>query len=304
MRRLLIGMVVACVAAGMAVACGPPATGPTQTPGGGGGGGVQQPPPIPNTPPQIKSITVSDTRVEVGTPLTITAVAEDAETPVANLEYRWSADTGTFSGKTAVVTWTPGNDAKTPADYVITLTLVETFTSGTATLENKVTSTTTAHVNNSNRELAEMSVRFLNDFANSAVSADKCLGEFDETVPTCKRGKADELNDISMNRHDLQIVASQIRPTSVSIGAGRTTATVHTFCAFTSKVITTQPQNCLGCKLGDVGSTAGDCFTSNVYVAGRWWLCESHYNSTSNSATVLERALEGALFGIRRSDLR
>ena len=31
-----------------------------------------------------------------------------------------------------------------------------------------------------------------------------------------------------------------------------------------------------------------------------WWLCESHYNSASNSLTTLERALERALFGIRR----
>ena len=75
---------------------------------------------------------------------------------------------------------------------------------------------------------------------------------------------------------------------------------MHTFCSFTSKVITSQPQNCPGCKLGDVGSTSGDCYTSNVYVKGRWWLCESHYTATSSATSALERALEQALFGIRR----
>ena len=45
------------------------------------------PPPVNNTPPQIKSITASDTRVEVDTPMTITATVEDVETPIANLTY-------------------------------------------------------------------------------------------------------------------------------------------------------------------------------------------------------------------------
>ena len=298
MRRVLLGIIAACLGAAFITACGSPAT-PSPNPGGGGGG---QPPPV-NAAPQIKSITASDTRVEVGTPVTLTAVVEDQETPVANLIYTWSADTGTFTGTGAVVTWSPGSEAKTPADYVVTLTVTERYTSGSATFENKASGTTTAHVNNSSRELADMSVRFLSDFANSNVSPDKCVGEFDETQSTCSRGKSDEFNDISMNRHDLQILASTLRPTSVSIAPSRTNATVHTFCSFTSRVISAQPLNCPGCVLGNVGTTSGDCHTTNVYVQGRWWLCESHYTSTSNSLTAFQRSLEQALFGIRKPEL-
>jgi hypothetical protein len=185
---------------------------------------------------------------------------------------------------------------------VVTLTVTERYSNGTATVENKAIGTATAHVNNSSKELADMSVRFLRDFADSKVSADRCLGDFNETQATCARGKADEFNDIFMNRHDLEILASTIRPTSVSIALTRTNATVHTFCSFTSKVITGQPLNCPGCVFGSVGTTSGDCFTTNVYEKGRWWLCESHYASTSNSLSAFEKALEQALFGIRRRE--
>ena len=304
MQRTGVGSLFALVAALIVAACGSPYVAPSPSPGGGsGGGGVQEPPPVVNTPPQIKSITVSDTRVEVGTPVTLTAVAEDAETPIASLEFRWSADTGTFSGNTATVTWTPGSEAKTPADYVITLTVVETFKAGptgTIVLENKATSTTTAHVNNSTKELADMSLRFLGDFANSRVSADKCVSEFSDSCS----GKKGELDDITANRHDFEIIGSTLRPTSVLIQPTRTVATVNTFCSFTSRVITTTPQSegCkndpASCKFNSVQSVQGNCWTTNVYQNGRWWLCTSNF-SGSSAVTAFERAF----FGIRRPEI-
>lgn len=301
MRRVLPAVFVACVAALIAAACGSgPSPAPSPAPGGGGnaGGNGGQPPPVVNTAPQIKSITFSNTRVEAGTPVTITAVAEDAETPIANLEFRWSADTGTFSGNKAVVTWTPGTDAKTPADYVVTLTVVETFTSAGLTLENKATSTATAHVNNSPKELAELSVRFLTDFATSSVPPSKCVSEFSDSC----RGKKDEFNDIDDNRHDFLIVGSTIRHTSLTIAPSQTTATVHTFCSFTSRIITTQPrdESCQNgaCPLNSEGTATGDCWTTNVYEGGRWWLCESHFTSKSTLSPMMR-----AFFGIRRLEL-
>jgi hypothetical protein len=300
MRRLALVCLVTCVTALIAAACGSvgPSTSPTPGGGGNGGGNGGQQPPVVNTAPQIKSITVSDTRVEAGTPVTLTAVVEDAETPIANLEFRWSAETGTFSGNTAVVTWTPGSDARTPADYVVTLTVVETFTSAGFTLENKATSTATAHVNNSAKELAELSVRFLTDFATSSVTPSKCVSEFSDAC----RGKKDEFNDIDDNRHDFLIIGSTIRHTGLSIGSSRMTATVHTFCSFTSKVITTQPRDetCANgaCPLNSVGTATGDCWTTNVYESGRWFLCESHFTGQGPLSPMMR-----AFFGTRRLDL-
>ena len=296
LRRIAFGVVMACVAAAFMTACGSGPVTPTPNPGGGGGG---QPPPV-NNAPQIKSITVSDTRVEVGTPVTLTAVVEDAETPVANLTYEWKADTGTFTGTGAVVTWSPGSEAKTPADYLVTLTVTERYTSGSAAFENKASGTTTAHVNNSPKELAELSLRFLGDFATSSVSPEKCVSEFSDSCS----GKKAELGDITDNRHDFLILASQLRTTGVDITSSRTAATVHTFCSFTSRVITQSPQSegCRNdpgsCRFNSEGTAQGDCVTTSVFEQGRWWLCTSSFKST----TALTRFAR-AFFGIRRPEI-
>jgi hypothetical protein len=302
MRRIAAAGVVVCVTALIVAACGSAGPSPSPTPGGGNGGGTgAPPPPVVNTPPQITSITFSDTRVEVGTPVTITAVVEDAETPVANLEYRWSAETGTFSGSTAAVTWTPASDARTPADYVVTLTVVETFTSAGFTLENKATRTAMAHVNNSAKELAELSVRFLTDFATSAVPPARCVSEFSDT---CGGDKKDEFSNISDNRHDFLILDSTVRSTGVDMASSKLKATVHTFCAFTSRVITHDPQSggCTSkpgaCPFDSVQSVRGDCYTTNVYEGGKWWLCASHFNPEGALTDFAQ-----AFFGTRRLEL-
>jgi hypothetical protein len=285
LRSLLIGGVAVCAAALIVACSGSPVTPP--------------PPPPVNTPPQIKSITVSDTRIEVGGPsVTVTAVVEDQETAPANLTYAWSAETGTFTGAGAIVTWSPSSDARTPADVILTLTVTERYASGATTAEHTVTSTLTVHVNNSPKELADLSLRFLGDFADSKVSPDKCVSEFSDT---CASGKADEHDDITRDRHDFLHLSSTLRHTGLSIAADRRTATVHTFCSFTSRVITNQPisNGCVNnpgsCPFNGVGTAEGDCWTTNVYEQGRWWLCASHY-TPKGIATDFERAF----FGIRR----
>jgi hypothetical protein len=286
--RLWLGSLVAVAAAVIIAACS--GSSPvTPSPGDG------STPPV-NTPPQIKSITLSDQRAEVGTPITVIASVEDAETPVANLTYTWTADTGTFSGSGPTVTWVAGPDAQTPADVALTLTVTERYSTGTTTAENIVTSSTSVHVNNSPKELADLSLRFLGNFANSGVSPKDCTSEFSDI---CGSGKADEISNISDNRHDFKILASTLRATSVELPPARLTAKVHTFCAFTSRVITTQPQSggCStpgSCPLDSVQSVQGDCWTTNVYDQGRWWLCESHF--TGNAVPT---AFERAFFGIR-----
>jgi len=289
MRHVRIGVVLACLAALIAGGCGGPSTQPSPPPGSG-----TPPPPANNTPPQVKSIALSEPRAEVGTPLTITASVEDVETPVASLIYAWKAPTGTFTGTGPVVTWVAGEDAVTPADVVLTLTVTEKYGTGATAGENTVSSTTTVHLNNSPIELSNLSMRFLGDFANSRISPEKCVSEFSDSCS----GKKDELQDIDDNRHDFEIIASILRPTSVSIASSRLTATVHTACSFTSRVITTAPreESCQGgkCPLGSVGSVQGDCWTTNVYEKGRWWICESHFSSPT-TLTAFGRAF----FGIR-----
>ena len=273
------------LAAGLALlaACGGPGAQPTPQP--------PPPPPPVNNPPQIRSLTASDARAEVDAPITLTAVVEDSDTPLANLTYTWSADVGTFSGTGATATWVAGQNASTPADIVLTLTVSERFTSGSVQIENKASSTATIRLHNSPKELREMSVRFLTDFANSKVSPDQCVSEFWDSCS----GKRDELADVQRNRHDYEIVGSTLRPTSLSIAPNRLSAIVHTACSFTSRVIVDKPLDpgCQTCRKGDVGSTSGDCWTTNVYENGRWWLCTSNYQSATGPLTAWERAFFG-----------
>jgi hypothetical protein len=177
------------------------------------------------------------------------------------------------------VTWVAGHTATTPADVLLTLTVTERYTSGTVQAEHNVTNTTTVRLHNSPKELREMSLRFLGDFANSKISPEQCVAEFSDSC----RGKKDELEDIQDTRHDYEHIGSTLRHTSLTINGPRTSATVHTFCSFTVKVITTQPRDepCQGgkCPLGSIGTSTGDCWTTNVYDKGRWWICESHFSA-------------------------
>jgi hypothetical protein len=295
-RRMFAGILTACVGAALISACGSSPPGPSPNPGG------NPPPPTVNTPPQIKSVAPSSASAEVGTPITLTALVEDAETPVTNLTYEWKADTGTFTGTGAIVTWVAGQDAKTPADVTLTLTITERYTSQSIAVENKVVSTTSVHLNNSPKELAELSLRFLGDFATSSVSPEKCVSEFSDSC----NGKKDELGDITDNRHDFLILASELRTTGVEIAPSKTTATVHTFCSFTSRVITRDPwsEGCRNdpgsCPFNGVGTAKGDCWTTNVYEKGRWWLCTSRYTAASGSVTS---SFARAFFGIRKPEI-
>lgn len=266
--------------------CGGPGTGPTPPP-------PPPPPPPVNVAPQIRSLTASDARAEVDVPITLTAVVEDAETPVATLTFAWTADTGTFSGTGSTVTWVAGQNATTPADVVLTLTVTERYTSGTTQAEHKVTSTATVRLHNSPRELRELSLRFLGDFANSDVRADQCVREFSDSCS----GKRDELADVERNRHDYRILESSLRHTSLSIAPDRMTATVNTACSFRSIVIVDKPLDpgCQACRKGDIGTTSGNCVTTSVYERGQWWLCTSSYVSLTGALTAWERAF----FGIR-----
>ena len=268
-RHLRSTVAAALLATLFTVSSGGPGTGPTPPP--------PPPPPPANAVPVIKSMVASDPRAEVGVPITLTAAVEDAETPPATLTYDWTAPTGTFSGSGSTVTWVAGQDATTPADVVLTLTVIERYTSGTTQAEHKVSTTTTVRLNNSPRELREMSLRFLGDYANSRISPDQCVAEFSDSC----NGKRDERADVDDARHDYEHIGSTLKHTSLSIAPNRLTATVHTFCSFTVRVITTQPreEGCLkgGCPIGSIGSSTGDCWTTNVYENGRWWLCDSHF---------------------------
>ena len=229
-----------------------------------------------NLPPVVESITLSSDHVEVDAEITLTASVKDQETPVEQLAFAWKASAGTFSGEGPTVKWRAPKDIKTPADYEISLTVTETY--GTADNSGKRPQNVTAatapsvRVHNSPKELGDMAVQFLSDFANSSTSTSTCLRDFSDSC----RGKSDERDDIDSNRIHYEILSSSLALRSVNIASSGTFANISVTCSFTSRTKVCDPGDKL-CVVGDVGTARGDCRLTGTYENRRWWLCDSHF---------------------------
>jgi len=266
-------------------ACGGP-TKPTPPP----------PPPMvgPATPPIIRSITVPVVRVETATDVTITAVVEDAETPLTQLTYLWTANAGAITGTGATVTWRhdPGITGGGPAgltagvNVVITLTVVDKYQA----VENNVIverefrvvgQSAPFRVHDSVAELKALSRKFLIDlFGNSRIPPADCLVDFSE-VGRCAQGKADEYEDIVFNRSVVEILKAVIYSQAVQVN-GFVTATVVNDAEFFDRWLKPGP----GQK--EFTSTHADYVLTAIYDADRWWLCESTVTNVRGTSQYLE----------------
>ena len=92
------------------------------------------PTPTTNTPPVIKSIAAKGTRpnepaqfADLDDEIAITATVEDAETPISQLTFEWTAPTGTLTGQGASVTWKAPAQFTTPAPVTISLVVTEKY---------------------------------------------------------------------------------------------------------------------------------------------------------------------------------
>jgi len=232
--------------------------------------------PSVNVAPIIESISASSDRVEVDAEITLTVVVKDQETPVEQLKFDWKADAGTFSGDGAVVKWRAPKDIKTPADFEIRLTVTETYgtpnSAGVRPQNVANGSLPGIRVHNSNKELEDLSIQFLTDFAHSNVPASTCVRDFSDSC----RGKAEERGDIEANRTHFEIVNYSLTMKSVTPAASGLSANMVVACSFTSRIKACDPGD-KACVVGDVGTARGDCILTGKYENRRWWLCDSHF---------------------------
>lgn len=270
MRRGIAAGLASVLAVVLIASCGGTPSGP----------GPVTPPVQPvNTPPTIDAITIGVERAEVTDDVAVTATVRDAETAITDLQFAWSADAGTFSGTGASVKWRPPTDRATPADYTMRLTVTETYgvaDSSGVRPKNVVsaTSASSVRVHNSPKEIGDMSVGFLRDFATSAIPADLAVRDFSDTC----RGKADERSQIADNRVNYQILASSLNLVNASIANSRITGNSKVACGFTSLIKACQPGR-VDCTVGSTERVAGDCVMTAVYEQRRWWLCDSHFEN-------------------------
>ncbi len=249
--------------------------------GGGpaGPGPVPPPPPPPpvNAPPSIESITLGTERVEVSEEVTVTATVRDPETALGDLQYAWSAEGGTFSGEGTSVQWRPPTDADTPADYVLELTVTETYgaadANGVRQSHTVKASSAAVRVHDSPGEIGDLAMGFLRDFARSTVNPDDAVREFSDSC----EGKSDEREDIEFNRKYFDIVSSSLRLVNTSVASSRMTGSARVACGFTSE-LKACPPNRTDCKVGVTERVSGDCILETVYEQRRWWLCKSSFH--------------------------
>ena len=243
------------------------------------------PPPPANNPPTVESITLSSTRIEADTDISVAATVRDTETPVEQLAYAWSADAGTFSGTGAAVRWRAPKEAATPAEYTLRLAVTETYgsTSSTGTRPQHVINATSAavRVHDSPKEIGEMALRFLRLFASSTVGSDLALQEFSDSCS----GKRAEKSDIDDNRRDFTILSSSLTLSSARVTSPWSRGDARVRCSFSSRRVNCPAGSPSTCRVGATESVAGDCNLTAVYEQQRWLLCDSTFSGTLLPAT-------------------
>jgi len=257
----------------------PPMPTPTPTP-------TPTPPP-PNSPPRILSLT-SNPRIEADDELIVTAVVQDAETPLDKLTYEWSVtpDKGilTPSADGQQLKWKSPHAQPSPDIYTITLNVTEKYTSpeGEAKVNKADPKSVQVHYNDSWADVRRISMRFLTElFPTYAVSPQQAVQDFSDNCP----GKFDELTDVTNNRIFFRIESGTYSISSTVLNADKISGTVVGTCVFKDTVVAT----------GVHETVTGRCTLTTVYENWKWFLCDSHFAGVSTVPGSLRYKVPGRI---------
>jgi hypothetical protein len=280
-------------AAGVALvfaACGGSPNGPGPVTPPPGGGGITPP---PNAVPTIQSVAIHGTRskepenfADVGEVVNVTADVKDAETPISQLQFNWSAPVGTFSGTGASVTWQAPAQVTGPTDVVLTLEVVERYGTAPNMFEHRVSSTAALSLHDSIKEVGDMARQFLLDFSDSSIrNVDYIMRNFQ---PGCY-GTADETAQVTENRRRYQIVQSQVGDAKTTINFGGSCYAGHRGDACTSVSVLWRSIDLD--KANAVGTVTGTDWIASMYVPAqkRWWLCDSAFEGRQTIGSTFIR---------------
>jgi hypothetical protein len=250
---------------------------------------VEPPPVVRNDAPIIASIKVSSTRVEADQAIVATAFVADAETPLDQLTYQWSATPvdGTFTGGGPIATWRAPRQQTTPDLYTLKLLITEKYTSAGQPKENSVSSTVQVHYNDSPKEIMAISMRFITElFPTSTIPAQQAVADFSDS---CSE-KASEYNDVANNRINFQILSGTYTNVSVTPNSDRTFADVSGTCVF--RDIPKDPKNP---NVGKTETVTGICRLTAIYENWKWWLCSSRFEGIGVTTSSLRFRVPGRI---------
>jgi hypothetical protein len=241
--------------------------------------GPLPPTPGPATAPVIRSLSVPTARVEAGQDIAISAVVEDAETPLGQLAFQWSATAGSIAGSGPSATWQMPLGIKAGANVTVTLTVTDTYDA----VENNVlikrqfvvSQTSTAfRVHDSLAEMKELARRFLVDlFGNSSIPVEDCLVDFSD-LGRCADGKQNERDDITDHREDCVVQQAHILSQNAYLTSDSNNGRVDNLAEFIDDC--TSSGRSITASKGPMDSK-GNYWVTTIYDQGRWWLCSSHY---------------------------
>jgi hypothetical protein len=278
-HRFSSRLVFALAASLFVTACSSPTT-PPPPPGPG--------PPPTNAMPVIGSVTVQGRRAgqparfaDVRETVDVAATVSDAETPIDELVYQWTATAGTFTGTGRNVTWTAPDSAPAPVTVTITLKVIEAYghPGQPKNFSQEVTGTQTIALHDSTKEVGDMARRFLTEFSKPQTNQN-----VDDIMKDFSASRCPELWQIEEERD--QVIAHytnyivhdyQIGPASVNLEFGGACAfrgALGDACAVVPVYWNDTEKN-----TGVTGSTSGLDHISAVYATAdsRWWLCSSQY---------------------------
>lgn len=250
---------------------------------------VEPPPVVRNDAPIIASISISSPRVEADQEVVATAFVSDAETPLDQLTYQWSAApvNGTFTGSGPIATWRAPRQQATPDLYTLKLLITEKYTSAGQPKENSVSSTVQVHYNDSPKEILTISMRFLTElFPTATIPPQQAVADFSDS---CSE-KVSEYNDVANNRINFQILSGTYTNVSVTPNGDRTFADVSGTCVF--KDIPKDPKNP---NVGKTETVTGICRLTAIYENWKWWLCSSRFEGIGVTTNSLRYRVPGRI---------
>jgi hypothetical protein len=252
-------------------------------------------------PPRIVSLT-SNPRIEADDELIVTAVVEDAETPLDMLIYEWSVapDKGilTPSADGRQLRWKAPHAQRSPDVYTITLNVTEKFTSpeGEAKVNKADPQSVQVHYNDSWADVKRISMRYLTElFPNYSLSPAQAVQDFTDSCP----GKQDELQDVATNRKSFHILSGTYTITSQTLDQRKLNGTVIGTCVFHD--IPTDPTNPL---FGKQEKVTGICTLTAVYENWNWFLCTSTFKGLGVTPESLRGRVPGRIVSPGRLPLQ
>jgi hypothetical protein len=267
-----------------------------------GGSPVAPPPPPPgpgpapiNALPSIDSITVQGRRnrqpagfADVRETVDVTAAVRDAETPIDELIYQWTATAGTFSGTGRTVTWTAPDTAATPTPQspstativTITLKVVEAYghPGQAKSFSHEATGTQTIALHDSILEVGEMSRQFLIDFSTTSIKDSQVvMRNFNRSVCPRPSEVDDEREQVESHYTNYVMNHYEIASAAVAVNFGGV-------CAVPGGALPGDACASVRVRWDSTGpegravTTGVDLLTSVYSVADRrWWLCSSRF---------------------------